>query len=242
LKSQSLEADTPVAQAQQRTFVETVLGNRFVAEILERMRGSKLPQWYLSGGCLFQTIWNTEHGFEPSAAILDYDLFYFDASDLSTHSEQAVGAKLARTFADLPVDIEARNQARVHLWYEDEYRAPCRAFERCEDGIDGFLATCCCFGVRQMDSARLEVYAPHGFDDLFGLMVRPNPVRTIASSALRDVYQAKVRRWSSTWPRLKIVEWPRSTSLASQPPVAAGGDAYELLGHTRGRARAESER
>ncbi len=206
------------------------------------MRGSDLPQWYLSGGCLFQTIWNTEHGFEPSTGILDYDVFYFDGADLSTHSERVIGAELARTFADLPVDIEARNQARVHLWYEDEYRAPCRAFERCEDGIDGFLATCCCFGVRQRGNARLEVYAPQGFGDLFGLVVRPNPVRTIDSSALRDVYQAKVRRWSYTWPRLKIVEWPRGPSRSSQAPVAAGDDAHEPPGHMRGRATAESKR
>ena len=225
MSNQSSDSSVPALLAQQRAFVGAVLGNRFVAEILERMHGSDLPQWYLSGGCLFQTVWNTEHGFEPSAGILDYDLFYFDGSDLSTHSEQMVGEELARTFAHLPVDIEVRNQARVHLWYEEEFRAPCRAFERCEDGIDGFLATCCCFGIRHTDNTRLDVYAPHGFDDLFSLVVRPNPVRTIESGALSDVYEAKVQRWSHTWPRLKIVQWPRDKSRSAQQPVAASGHA-----------------
>jgi uncharacterized protein len=195
--------------AQQRAFVGAVLDNAFVGELLEGMRDSDLPQWYLSGGCLFQTVWNAEHGFAPSMGILDYDLFYFDGSDLSARSERRAGEALARTFAHLPVALEARNQARVHLWYEEEFGAPCRAFERCEDGIDGFLATCCCFGIRLAGEARLEVYAPHGFDDLFNLIVRPNPARIRRSGALSDVYRAKVQRWSHTWPRLKIVQWPR---------------------------------
>ena len=180
--------------------------------ILERMRGNDLPEWYLSGGCLFQTVWNIEHGFEPSAGILDYDLFYFDGADLSAHSERVVGEGLARQFAHLPVEIEARNQARVPLWYEAEFGAPCRVFERCEDGIDGFLATCCCFGVRRADDEQLEVYAPRGFDDLFDLVVRPNPDRTVASGVLIDSYQSKVQRWSRVWPRLEIVPWPVDAS------------------------------
>ena len=190
------------------SFVAAIRRNEFIGAILETMRGAGLPEWHLSGGCLFQTVWNIEHGFEPSAGILDYDLFYFDGSDLSAHSEQMVGEALARKFAHLPIKIEARNQARVHVWYEQEFGAPCRAFERCRDGIDGFLATCCCFGVRQAENTQLDVYAPHGFADLFDLVVRPNPARTVDSSVLSDVYQSKVQRWSRVWPRLKIVQWP----------------------------------
>jgi hypothetical protein len=214
--SQNSDVRVPALLAEQRSFVATVLGNEFVASILELLRGTDLPKWYLSGGCLFQTVWNAAHGFERSAGILDYDLFYFDSSDLSAHSEQVVGEELARTFAHLPVEIEVRNQARVHLWYETEFGAPCRAFERCEDGIDGFLATCCCFGIRHAHNEQFDVYAPHGFDDLFGMVVRPNPARTIDSGMLSHVYQSKVQRWSRVWPRLKIVQWPSDPSRSAQ--------------------------
>ena len=193
---------------QRRRFEESILANEFVVALLGRMRSSDVPGWYLSGGCLFQTVWNIEHGFEPSAGILDYDLFYFDGSDLSANAELTVREELSRRFADLPIEVEARNQARVHLWYEQEFGAPCRAFQRCEDGIDGFLATCCCFGVRQQKSGELAIYSPHGFDDLFALVVRPNFARTINSSQLRGAYEAKVQRWHRVWPKLKIVEWP----------------------------------
>ncbi|WMM75088.1 nucleotidyltransferase family protein [Rhodococcus pyridinivorans] len=49
----------------------------------------------------------------------------------------------------------------------------------------------------------LRVYAPHGFDDLFGMVLRPNPVL-----APRNVYEAKARRWQVEWPRLVVEPWP----------------------------------
>jgi hypothetical protein len=205
------------ALVQERVFMAAVLRNEFVAEILERLRDSLLPQWYLSGGALFQTYWNTEHGLAPAAGILDYDLFYFDDSDLSAHAERSVGREITQAFAHLPIEVEARNQARVHLWYEREFGAPCRAFERCEDGIDGFLATCCCLGLRAMASGQTSVYAPHGYDDLFALIVRPNPARTIGSDALRRVYETKTRRWSQTWRRLTTVPWPETPRTNESP-------------------------
>jgi uncharacterized protein len=197
---------------QRRRFEESILANELIATLLGRMRGSDLPEWYLAGGCLFQTVWNIEHGFDPSAGILDYDLFYFDGSDLSAHAERRVREELSRKFADLPIEVETRNQARVHLWYEQEFGAPCRAFQRCEDGIDGFLATCCCFGVRQMKNGERAIYSPHGFGDLFALVVRPNGARTIDSSGLSRVYDAKVERWRRVWPRLQVMQWPRDGS------------------------------
>lgn len=199
---------------QRRRFEESILANEFIVALLERMQDIDLPEWYLSGGCLFQTVWNVEHGFHASAGILDYDLFYFDGSDLSAHAEDRVREELSRKFADVPVEVEARNQARVHLWYEQEFGAPCRAFQRCEDGIDGFLATCCCFGVRQMKNGERLIYAPQGFGDLFALVIQPNAARTIDGSGLRGVYAAKVQRWRRVWPRLQVIQWPS---------VAAGG-------------------
>ncbi|MEO8466490.1 MAG: nucleotidyltransferase family protein [Gammaproteobacteria bacterium] len=195
---------------QRRRFEESLLANEFIVTLLERLQSSDLPEWSLSGGCLFQTVWNIEHGFDAAAGILDYDLFYFDPADTSAHAELMVREQLAQQFADLPIEVEVRNQARVHLWYEREFGAPCQAFRRCEDGIDGFLATCCCFSVRQAKNGERTIYSPHGFDDLFALTVRPNAARTINSRRLRGIYETKAQRWSRVWPRLQIVEWPSS--------------------------------
>ena len=49
-----------------------------------------LPEWYLVAGCLYQTVWNIVTGQPPESGILDYDLVYYDSSDLSWHAEDAV--------------------------------------------------------------------------------------------------------------------------------------------------------
>ncbi len=149
----------PVPLTLSSRFEQAVLANPHVRAILPRLAGSGLPSWYLSGGCLFQTVWNVEHGFDPTHGILDYDVFYFDAADVSPDAELRTAERLA--LDDAPVRIDVRNQARVHLWYEQEFGAPCPEFRRCEDGIDAFLATCCCFGLRETAEG-LTVHAPYG--------------------------------------------------------------------------------
>jgi hypothetical protein len=46
------------------------------------------------------------------------------------------------------------------------------------------------------------VYAPHGYDDRFRLIVRPN--RRLAP---RHVYETKTARWQAQWPELTVLPW-----------------------------------
>ncbi|MDO1485540.1 Uncharacterized protein conserved in bacteria [Rhodococcus rhodochrous] len=69
--------------------------------------------------------------------------------------------------------------------------------------IDHFASTTCCFGIARDPGSGLRVFAPHGFDDLFGMVLRPNPVL-----APREVYEAKARRWQAERPRSIVVPWP----------------------------------
>ena len=92
--------------------------NQVLAEVLSRAAALGLPGWYLVAGCLYQTVWNVVTGQPPEAGILDYDLAYFDAADLSWEAEDAVIRDGHRLFGDLPAPVQIRNQARVHVWYE----------------------------------------------------------------------------------------------------------------------------
>jgi hypothetical protein len=192
---------------QLQAFTDTVAANPFVTAVLDRGAALNLPGWYLVSGCLFQTVWNIQHGFDPTRGIRDYDLFYFDASDTSWEAEDRVVRECAGVFKDLPIKVEVRNQARVHLWYAEKFGAPCDVFRSSEDGIDAFLATTCCVGMRGV-SAGPVVYAPHGFADVFNMVVRPNAARALNSDALREVHEAKARRWQQVWPRLTLLPWP----------------------------------
>jgi hypothetical protein len=47
-----------------------------------------------------------------------------------------------------------------------------------------------------------RVYAPHGYEDLFAMIVRPN--RRLAP---RHVYETKAARWLQQWPELTVLPW-----------------------------------
>ena len=188
---------------QLENFRAALARNRTLMQVLDLAAGLEWPGWYLMAGCLYQTVWNVVTGQPPEAGILDYDLGYFDASDLSWEAEDAVIQAGHNIFAASTVPVQIRNQARVHMWYEEKFGMPCPPHESSEAAIDTFEATCACLGVRLELGGRWRIYAPYGLSDVFNLIVRPNPVL-----APRHVYQAKVTRWQRQWPALTVLPWP----------------------------------
>lgn len=184
-------------------FQAAVSRNETLIRVLEAAARMALPGWYLVAGCLYQTVWNVVTGQPPEAGILDYDLAYFDASDLSWDAEDAIIQAGRTVFGGLTAPVQIRNQARVHLWYEHKFGVPCPPHSSAEAAIDTFEATTACLGVRTQPGGRWRIYAPHGLADVFNLVVRPNP-----ALAPRDVYQAKTTRWQRQWPSLTVLPWP----------------------------------
>ncbi|WP_369036472.1 nucleotidyltransferase family protein [Streptomyces adonidis] len=191
---------------------EVLSRNDVLVEVLDRAATLDLPRWYLTAGCLFQTVWNVVTGRPPTHGIKDYDVFYFDDGDLSWEAEDRAIQAGREVFADLPAEVEIRNEARVHLWYEEKFGVPCPPYASTEAAIDSFAATTCCLGVRLERDGRWRVYAPHGLSDVFNLVVRPNPVL-----APRAVYEAKAARWREQWPELSVLEWPGSSGVVAGP-------------------------
>jgi uncharacterized protein len=186
-----------------------VTRNPTLTEVLTRAAALGLPGWYLVAGALCQTVWNVTTGRPPEAGILDYDLVYFDASDLSWEAEDAVIKRGDELFAGLPAPVQIRNQARVHLWYPAKFGLPCPPHTSSEAAISTYEATAACLGVRLIPGGRWQVYAPYGLSDVFDLTVRPNPVL-----APRHVYEAKAARWTSQWPELSVLPWPEGPAAS----------------------------
>jgi hypothetical protein len=193
--------------------LETALRkNLVISRVLDRAPLLKLPNWYLGAGCIAQTVWNELHSFPPSNHIKDYDLVYFDGSDLSYEAEDMRIKGGRKLFRDLNARIEIRNQARVHLWYKkhfsktleylDDYGKTNSAYKTVEDAIATWPTTATSIGVKLDEEKRFVVYAPFGLDDLFDMVVRPNK-----KGVPKEVYLGKVERWTKIWPRLKVVPW-----------------------------------
>lgn len=176
--------------------------NQTLGEVLARAAAMNLPGWYLVAGCLYQTVWNVISGQPPEPGILDYDLVYFDASDLSWKAEDRVIRAGNQIFAGLAAPVQIRNQARVHLWYGEKFGVACPPHASSEAAIDTYEATVASLGVHLESGERWRVYAPYGLSDVFNLVARPNPVL-----ATRDVYEAKTARWQAQWPGLTVLPW-----------------------------------
>ncbi|MBR0962366.1 nucleotidyltransferase family protein [Bradyrhizobium japonicum] len=180
-------------------FLALALRNPINAAILDELHRLALPDAWLVAGCLVQTVWNVLTGRPINHGIADYDVFYFDL-DTSWEAEDAVIRKLQERSAHLGVKVEIRNQARVHLWYPDKHGLPYPPLTRSTDGIDRFLTQNTQIGVRRAGES-FDVYAPHGFDDVASLIVRPN--RALNFSAAN--YEAKAARWKALWPEITVI-------------------------------------
>jgi hypothetical protein len=190
-------------------FVSETLQNPYNAALLERLPFMALPDAWLVAGCLFQTVWNLRSGRAPTAHIKDYDLFYFDAANLSADAEQAVQARVTALFADLPITVEAKNQARVHLWYEEWCGYPCTPLQSARHGIERFLVPCTCVGLQPalQTGDTPTLYAPYGLGDLYAGILRPNP-----ACLHLPLFEAKARSYRARW------EWLTVARAANEEP------------------------
>jgi uncharacterized protein len=159
----------------------------------------KLPDAWIVAGCLVQTAWNVLTHRAIDFGISDYDVFYFDA-DTSWQAEDAVIRKLQRNLAHLHATVEARNQARLHLWYPDKHGLPYPPLSCSTDGIDRFLTNNTRIGIRRTQDG-FDVYAPGGFDDVANLIVRPNRGPNFSAAS----YAEKTARWKVLWPEITVL-------------------------------------
>jgi hypothetical protein len=84
-------------------FIDGLMANPVNAELLRRLPSLGLNECFLTAGCLFQATWNHISGHPASWGVKDYDVFYFDANDVSWEAEDAV-IRRARTQCNGPGD------------------------------------------------------------------------------------------------------------------------------------------
>jgi len=170
--------------------------------VLTIARDLDLPDWRIVSGAIYQTVWNALTGRDPDYGLKDYDLFYYDVSDLSYEAEDVVIRAAARAFpADLASLVEVRNQARVHLWFEDHFGEAYTPLSGSDEAIGRFVAPVFAVGVRLERDGRLDIAAPFGLEDIFAMRIRPNPSRPLARGWAKVTASAKAR-----WPELAVVE------------------------------------
>ncbi|MGR9190472.1 nucleotidyltransferase family protein [Rhizobium leguminosarum] len=160
-----------------------------------------LPGAWLVAGAIAQTVWNHTFGLPPAHGINDIDIVYYDANDLSEDGEAEHATRVRRTFSDLTVWIDVKNEAKVHLWYEAKFGYPITPYVSTTDAIATFPTTATAVGLLPRNSG-LELCAPFGLSDLLGGVGRANKIQI-----RRQIYEQKVSRWIEVWPNLSVVGW-----------------------------------
>jgi uncharacterized protein len=171
-------------------------------DALHGLRSMALPDSWLVSGAIYNTVWNVLTGRPPLTGIKDVDIFYWDDSDLSYEAEDAVIKRGDAVFAGLPLPVQIRNQARVHLWYEAHFGQPYAPLLSSTEAVDRFASVTHAVAARLDAADKLHVYAPYGLDDLFAFRIAPN--RNMDNSR---THMEKGARALSVWPEVTLVPW-----------------------------------
>lgn len=206
MQGSSLAATSPRLEELERI----VRGDSHLMQILRTAREIRLPQWRLVAGCIYQTVWNVLTGRPQGTGINDYDLIYFEPNDLSVETESATERLVRERLADLPAPIEVRNQARVHLWFEEYFGIPYPPLTSPEEAIRRYASTTHSVGLRLEAGERLDIFAPYGLEDIFEMVVRPN--YTLPNKPTHDRKAARVK---AIWPELTVIPWAETADTSA---------------------------
>jgi hypothetical protein len=176
-----------------------VRGAPSLMRVLETSCALDLPDWLIFSGAIYQRVLNHQTGRDPDYGIKDYDLGYHDAADISYEAEDVVIRRVAAAFEPPLRDlVEVRNQARVHVWFEGKFGEAYAPLRSTAEALERFVSPLFAVGVRLEPGGALSVVAPFGLEDLFGLVLRPNPIRKTGGFA-RTAASVTAR-----WPEIRV--------------------------------------
>lgn len=187
-------------EKQLKLFREIIKKNKKLWAFIEKANTNFSFEYYIGGGILTQSVWNYVSNFEINTGIKDLDFIFYNPN-ISEKEEEKLIKEIKNIGKDINLEIDVKNQAKVHLWYEEKFGFPIKPYLSLEDAINTWPTTGNCIGVRK-ENKKLKVYAPYGLNDIFSKIVRPNKTLRV-----EKVYNKKCQRWLEIWKDLKIIPW-----------------------------------
>lgn len=190
------------ADAQQRVLIDIIGGDPVLMQFLKGMAKLGLPDPLLASGAIYNSVWNVLTGRPRHVGIKDADIAYFDPSDRTYEAEDRVIRRTQAYFADGPVPVEVRNQARVHLWFPEKFGLAYPELT-CSADMLLYFATRAHAVAARLEDREIVIFAPFGLDDLFSFRLTPNPVLNNGAT-----HESKAARAMALWPELAFEPWP----------------------------------
>ncbi len=190
------------AGAAQRAALEgIILAEPTLVRVLTTIRDLALPDAWLVSGAIYNCVWNSLTGRPALHGVNDIDVIYFDP-DLSWEAEDRIIKALDGALGTMPVPVQARNQARVHLWFEQKFGFPFAPLASARESLLRYASKTHAVAARLERDDTMTIDAPFGLEDLFAFRVTPNPV-----ADNRQTHEIKGARIKSVWPEVTIVPW-----------------------------------
>lgn len=181
------------AQLDDEQFVhKLVRSSPATMELLAAAAGVSATLW-LGGGSIRTLAWNYLTG--RSEDVHDYDVVYFDATNLRETEEKRLETELRK---QLPrtIRISVKNQARMHLVNGEPRR------DSLEDAISSWPEMATAHALRLGPLNRFVAIAPYGYGDVLDLIVQPTPYHAKNPAAFTRRLASK--EWKKHWPELEI--------------------------------------
>jgi uncharacterized protein len=160
--------------------------------LLDLVESLTLPDCWVGAGFVRNAVWDALHG-SASGGDNDVDVTYFDSADARPARDAAIELRLQA--AEPKARWDVKNQARMHHRNGD---AP---YLNTQDAVARWPETATAIAVRK-SSRGIELIAPHGVDDLLGVIARPTPAFRPKTDVVARRIEAK--GWRSRWPRLRV--------------------------------------
>jgi hypothetical protein len=173
-----------------------IASDRARMRVLAQVAELGLPDCWVAAGFVRSHVWDHLHGFPEPLPGGDIDVVWFDPRQADAERDAALERILRDRDGTLAWSV--KNQARMHVRNAD------RPYRSAPDAMAHWPETATAVGVRLDAQGRVEVAAPLGLDDLFGLVLRPAP-RFMAEKYPIYLDRLHAKDWPSRWPRLRCV-------------------------------------
>lgn len=189
---------------QNEMIISILKQNKELMSILRYVEKLQLPNFYISAGSIFQTVWNYYDKKPLNYGIKDIDVIYFNKNDLSVNTDLMYYKKI-QEYSDKQkynYEIDVSNEARMHIMKKERYNIVSKPYTSSEDAMDKWIATVHSIGITKCND-EIKIYAPYGFSDIFSRTIRP--IKHKDNS--KELYDKKVNSWKERFDNLNIVEW-----------------------------------
>lgn len=173
---------------------EMLLDDPWRCDVLKAVARLRVPDCWVGAGFIRSFVWDRLSGMPPSVPE-DVDVIYYSPQATEESHEKAYDRELAGLMPGVP--WSCKNQARMHV--KAGVQTP---YKDTEDGLRHWTETATAVAARWNADGQIEILAPFGLADLFGMVVRPTPFFERREEQYKTRLSSK--RWEKRWPNLRF--------------------------------------